>query len=47
MEPLDSWFLVTAIMLGPHFANDIRKAVTERGGKVRARSRHPLGDLDH
>ena len=43
----DSWFLVTVdYAFGQAFANDIRKAVTERGGKVLGEVRHPLGTSD-
>jgi branched-chain amino acid transport system substrate-binding protein len=43
----DSWFLVTVdYAFGHAFANDIRKAVTERGGKVLGEVRHPLGTSD-
>jgi branched-chain amino acid transport system substrate-binding protein len=43
----DSWFLVTVdYAFGQAFADDIRKAVTERGGKVLGEVRHPLGTSD-
>jgi branched-chain amino acid transport system substrate-binding protein len=43
----DSWFLVTVdYAFGHAFANDIRKAVTERGGSVLGEVRHPLGTSD-
>lgn len=43
----DSWFLVTVdYAFGHAFANDIRKAVNERGGKVLGEVRHPLGTSD-
>ena len=43
----DSWFLVPVdYAFGHAFANDIRKAVTERGGKVLGEVRHPLGTSD-
>jgi branched-chain amino acid transport system substrate-binding protein len=43
----DSWFLVTVdYAFGHAFADDIRKAVTERGGKVLGEVRHPLGTSD-
>lgn len=43
----DSWFLVTVdYAFGHAFANDIRKAVTERGGKVLGEVRHPLNTSD-
>jgi branched-chain amino acid transport system substrate-binding protein len=43
----DSWFLITVdYAFGHAFANDIRKAVTERGGKVVGEVRHPLNTSD-
>ncbi len=43
----DSWFLVTVdYAFGHAFANDIRRAVTERGGKVLGEVRHPLNTSD-
>jgi branched-chain amino acid transport system substrate-binding protein len=43
----DSWFLVTVdYAFGHAFADDIRRAVTERGGKVLGEVRHPLNTAD-
>lgn len=43
----DSWYFITVdYAFGHAFANDMKKAVTERGGKVLGEVRHPLGTAD-
>lgn len=46
-EGLDSWYLVTVdYAFGHAFANEMRKAVEQAGGKVLGESRYPLGTAD-